>query len=937
MKKILRKVCAISIVTSFLSPMMLNGTSIVAETAGSNNYINNESELSNSSMETSTNEIINDTSVSSSEEGELLIEETEESSMILDSSNEKASSSQETYSSETNEGTIESSMESIIEEEKAIESSAEETPEGEKTIYSVNDIVSSAPSGMRIQNILQTPNVTKNGFTNEAEVVTNTVTNTDVVFITKDIQNQLGVLWSDKNYKMDITKDFEIEMKMFFGNDGDNASDGMTFTLHNPGNDSSAYDSDGQAIVSGEAGGSLGVMGRSDKKSDKPWEMAVKNSFTIEFDTHVNESGLDRGIYGNHKKNGFHIANYYPGEYSSYETGRRIVPALYHNDPIYYRKGSSPSNNLWHNFSIKYNAEQQQLTYIFDGAVRTAKLDLSKLDLNSAENNSLLFWGFTGSTGDKSSPQALVFTKITDFGNESTNLEIETNTPDIFLGTKSKELEPKDFIKTVKLGEEEVSKEDYYVEFVEEPDTSELGASETNLKITLKNNTTKNEVVKSEANIVWGSTLVSLSDDLSKSDLSVSLLDGIDGIPYLNANKGTGFSISPLSSNLYFSIYRTNMDNNLLTINGNSGNNQMDLLNSLNKSFDELNLQHGDVVAYSTEKNVENQKGNNTWVSRNNELVKETEGYDEAFYEISKGGYRLLHVNQFDIEDNMKLNYGTSEEEFINKIIIFPDTIIEKEDFSFHYVKSSGGSTGPQEGVITISEKLVSGGTFSMDYPVKFTINSRINEWATEINDDKNILIEEKISDFEYDTFYTPNPEKYIEKDGELYKYKGYIDDADEFHESLPVPVKNGLFKYEYKYEKADKYINVTIPTEIVFGTFDNIEDVISNKYEIKNNSEELATAVSLDSFTRVNSGVRLLSYGDKPDKKIDSARLNLLIDDEAKISGLNEAIFDTPLANIEPKGIIRLKIEGNYYNKTSKINIVEYQTKLKFRAIARN
>lgn len=937
MKKILRKVCAISIVTSFLSPMMLNGTSIVAETAGINNYINNESELSNSSMETSTNEIINDTSVSSSEEGELLIEETEESSMILDSSNEKEANSQETYSSETNESIIESSTESIIEEEKTIESSAEETPEGEKTIYSVNDIVSSAPSGMRIQNILQTPNVTKNGFTNEAEVVTNTVTNTDVVFITKDIQNQLGVLWSDKNYKMDITKDFEIEMKMFFGNDGDNASDGMTFTLHNPGNDSSAYDSDGQAIVSGEAGGSLGVMGRSDKKSDKPWEMAVKNSFTIEFDTHVNESGLDRGIYGNHKKNGFHIANYYPGEYSSYETGRRIVPALYHNDPIYYRKGSSPSNNLWHNFSVKYNAEQQQLTYIFDGAVRTAKLDLSKLDLNSAENNSLLFWGFTGSTGDKSSPQALVFTKITDFGNESTNLEIETNTPDIFLGTKSKELEPKDFIKTVKLGEEEVSKEDYYVEFVEEPNTSELGASETNLKVTLKNNTTKNEVVKSEANIVWGSTLVSLSDDLSKSDLSVSLLDGIDGIPYLNANKGTGFSISPLSSNLYFSIYRTNMDNNLLAINGNSGNSQMDLLNSLNKSFDELNLQYGDVVVYSTEKNVENQKGNNTWVSRNNELVKETEGYDEAFYEISKGGYRLLHVNQFDIEDNMKLNYGTSEEEFINKMIIFPDTITEKEDFSFHYVKSSGGSTGPQEGVITITEKLVSGGTFSMDYPVKFTINSRINEWATEIDDDKNILSEKKISDFEYDTFYTPNPEKYIEKDGELYRYKGYIDDADEFHESLPVPVKNGLFEYEYKYEKADKYINITIPTEIVFGTFDNIEDVISNNYEIKNNSEGVATAVSLDSFTRVNSGVRLLSNGDEPDKKIDSARLNLLIDDEAKISGLNEAIFDTPLANIEPKGIIRLKIEGNYYNKTSKINIVEYQTKLKFRAIARN
>ncbi|MDA3973007.1 L-type lectin-domain containing protein [Enterococcus thailandicus] len=935
MRKILSKVCAISIVTSLAGPMMLNGISIVAETVENNTHINNNSELSSQSLESSTNELTNGTSSSSESNEELPVEETEENSTISESSTENESSFQETQSSETSENTIESSAESTSEEEKVQESSTEETLESEKTIYSVNDIVNSAPRGMRIQNILQTPSITKNGFTNQAEVVTNTGTNTDVVFITKDMQNQLGILWSDKNYKMDITKDFEIEMKMFFGNDGDNASDGMTFTIHNPGSDPSAYDDNGQAIVSGDAGGSLGVMGRSDKKSDKPWEMAVKNSFTIEFDTHVNESGLDRGIYGNHKKNGFHVANYYPGEYSSYETGRRIVPALYHNDPIYYRKGSSPSNNLWHDFSVKYIAEQQQIIYIFDGAVRTAKLDLSKLDLNSAEKNSLLFWGFTGSTGDKSSPQALVFTKVTDFGNESTQLEIETNTPDIFLGTKNKELDPKDFIETVKFGDKEISKEDYYVEFIEEPDTSEIGTSSTNLKVTLKDNTTKTEVISSEANIVWGNSIVSLSDDLNKSDLSISLLKDKNNVPYLNANKGKGFSTNPLSSDLYFSIYRTNMANNLLSINGHSGNSQDELANTLNKSFDELSIQYGDVIAYSTEKNLENQKGKNTWVSRNNELVKETEGYKEALYEISKEGYRLLHVNQFRIEDNINLNYGISEEEFIKKMVVFPSTVEEKEDFSFNYVKSSGESTGPQEGVITITEKLVSGGTFSMDYPVKFTINSRIYEWSTEMDNNKNILSEEKITDFEYDIFYTPMPEKYIEKDGELYKYKGYIDNENEFHEELPIPVKNGLFKYEYKYEKADKYINITIPTEIVFGTFDNTEEIISNKYEIKNNSKDLAASVSLDSFNRVRSAVRLLSNGDEPDKKIDSARLNLLIDDEPLINGLNETIFDTQLADIEPEGKIRLELAGEYYNKTSKTNIVEYQTKLKFRAIS--
>ncbi|HEM1153212.1 TPA: hypothetical protein U0V98_002800, partial [Listeria monocytogenes] len=58
---------------------------------------------------------------------------------------------------------------------------------------------------------------------------------------------------------------------------------------------------------------------------------------------------------------------------------------------------------------------------------------------------------------------------------------------------------------------------------------------------------------------------------------------------------------------------------------------------------------------------------------------------------------------------------------------------------------------------------------------------------------------------------------------------------------------------------------------------------------------------------------------------------------DEPKIKGFNETKSDIELANIEPKNKITIGINGEYYDKTSKTNIVEYNTTLKFKAISGN
>ena len=842
-------------------------------------------------------------------------------------------SNEATQESTTTESTTESTDTTASTEastEEATEESTEDVQQP-RTNYSIDEIVNSAPAGMRIQNILQTPSVSKDGFQNKAEVVTNEATNTDVVFITKDQANQLGILWSDKNYKMDVTKDFEIDMKMYFGDEGDNASDGMTFTIHNPGDDPAAYDENGQTIVSGSAGGSLGVMGRSEKGSDKPWQMAVPNSFSIEFDTHVNEGGLDRGIYGNNKKNGFHIANYYPAEKSSFETGWNKAPALYHDGPIYYKKGSSPSDGQWHDFSVRYTADNQQLNYQFDGNAQSTTLDLDKLNLESAENNSLVYWGFTGATGSQSSPQALVFTHITDFGNETTKVAATTQSANVLLGAQADQIDAKDFVKSVEFGGETLKPEDYFATFEDAPSTNRLGEAQAQVKVTLKNNTTKTAVADTTANVVWGDSLVALTDDEKQTRASISLLP--DGeAPYLIATQGNGWSQEPLASEIAVNVYRNQHAQPLLTVNGAATDTPEALAQTLNQQFQAMPSRYGDVLGFQTSQKGNNQQGSNTWVSRDNQLVKEATGFDEALYELTPKGYQLLQVNHLTAQQQVEVPLGIKEAELIKQLLPVPEDL-QDQGFTLTYHKTKGAIVGPQTGIITVTQPLATGGTFAYDYPVSYTISSQIKEQAVEQNNPENVLQATSTTDFAYADAFTPQPEKYLEKAGELYRYVGY-DDGETFHKGLPEPVSQGAFEYTYQYELADQYIDITLPVEMVFGTYDHTQAIESKQYTIQNNSPDMATQVILEDFVKVQSDVTLLGPDDpEPTKETKSAKLNLLVNEQLAIPGMNEDTAEQAIGVVQPQGELQLALNGQYFGPKTETQLVNYQTKLKFKA----
>ncbi|HHD1571927.1 TPA: hypothetical protein ACN1ND_002439 [Enterococcus faecalis] len=527
--------------------------------------------------------------------------------------------------------------------------------------------------------------------------------------------------------------------------------------------------------------------------------------------------------------------------------------------------------------------------------------------------------------------------------NVDAELNVEMKQADILLGTNTSFINPKGFIESVKLGNTELSSQEYDAEFVELPNTTVLGISQTKIRVSLKNSSKSTET-SSEAKIIWGSTIVSRANSSGDVDVSVSLLDK-EGTPYLNANKGFGFSnYEGLLSRPNLSIHRNKSSNQILNLSYGTVKNSPEKLAELwNQGFNSIDSKYGDVVKYSVNNYGSagtNSKGSNTWISRNDSLVRETQGYDEAYYELTKDGYRLMNINQLVVNNSNKIPLNISQEEMDENVMDFisiPSHISNPKDYRMEFESVDTSTSGKKTSTIKVYQRLQSGGEFMTTYSVNYTVNPEIEE--TDYDVEGNKISETKKTSFDYGTQFIPSPTKYLEKEGILYAYKGWLEEnevpgIDTPRKGIPEPTKIES-KLNYIYEKADKYISVTIPTEIVFGTFDNTEVVKSKKYGIKNNSKEFTTNVSLESFREVKTSVKLLGENEAPDETKDSARLNLLINDEPKIKGLNETKRNISLVDIEPENTANMGIDGEYYAKTSKINIVEYKTILKFKAVS--
>lgn len=320
-------------------------------------------------------------------------------------------------------------------------------------------------------------------FSNVSEAtahIETTPSGADVVFMTEaghetNSGGQSSALWSNEDFKVDMTKTFEAEMDVYLGNSRLGSADGMTFTFQNDNRKTKAI---------GKEGGGLGVYGNVDKK--RPGTMlgrpgntlkdflneSVQKSFTIEMDTTANEV-FDGGSYkasswgGQALKKQQHVLAGYPSlsEFSTFKkekfigvinTGRwkksdgeeqykmvtkdwlatgfsRWQPYMMNNavsTPIFKSSTSNVrgpwlSDGVWHKLDIKYTPKDRrsasskytvdapELLVTFDGVTKdyTGRFAPFANGLVT-ESNPYMYWGLTAATGETAATQAVALKKM---------------------------------------------------------------------------------------------------------------------------------------------------------------------------------------------------------------------------------------------------------------------------------------------------------------------------------------------------------------------------------------------------------------------------------------------------------------------------------------------------------------------------------------------
>ncbi|WP_288394532.1 hypothetical protein [uncultured Vagococcus sp.] len=532
-----------------------------------------------------------------------------------------------------------------------------------------------------------------------------------------------------------------------------------------------------------------------------------------------------------------------------------------------------------------------------------------------------------------------MISKSVDYVVNETPISVELKEVEIPVGTKLEFLDPNSYVKKVVKNGKELNASEYTASFKKAPTTSKVGKSETTIKIITKEDN-KSIVEKTNTKILWGDTVGSSLDGTSKTpiDASISMLhDGKK--PYLVANEGTGLAVNA-SSGTYINVYQNSEDNAGRIFYVNPYYPKGDARKTMevfNKAFDEQEFNYGDVIVYETRN--EEEVGLKLWASRNEELIKESVGYNKSFYEMTKDGYRLMRANEIALNDKIiTVPFNTKHDEMNKKAI---ETVILPEgstasDFRFEFASVDTASSGKKKTKLNIYEKLASGKEFKTTVDVEYIVNAQVTE---KFYDEAGKEIKTaKRTNFDFGKTYTPKPDSYISSGDELYNYKGWLKENEKPGTDTP---RNGIPEetakeatFHYIYEKSDKHINMTIPTEMIFGT-ENGKDVTSVDYEIKNNSNKVKTAISLNEFKKETSEVKLLTSKEKdPTKTAQSARLNLTTNGQTTVGSLNDTTKNETITTLNPGEKASMGISGKYFGSQKESARIKYNMMLKFTVV---
>ncbi|MBC1228526.1 immunoglobulin-like domain-containing protein [Listeria booriae] len=215
----------------------------------------------------------------------------------------------------------------------------------------------------------------------------------NMVTITPNRPSQAGGLWSDASNKVDLTKNFHLKADLFMGTDS-NGADGMAFVMQN--------DSRGTTAIAGN-GGAMGLYGDS----------YIKNALAVEIDTYINDGTefAEKWDYDVTPKNE-HIAITVPG----------VGPIIEHNALNVLPNGTYFEDSEFHEVSFDWNAATKTLSYNYRGYTGSYQVQ----SLQDTFGGNEVFFGFVGSTGQRSNLQQLKITEL-QINGISPELALEIN------------------------------------------------------------------------------------------------------------------------------------------------------------------------------------------------------------------------------------------------------------------------------------------------------------------------------------------------------------------------------------------------------------------------------------------------------------------------------------------------------------------------------
>lgn len=308
------------------------------------------------------------------------------------------------------------------------------------------------------------------------------------------------------------------------------------------------------------------------------------------------------------------------------------------------------------------------------------------------------------------------------------------------LGSDITKFDYSKFVTNVKLGDQSLSPDQYTVSLINNFSTETVGDEIAKVKVISKSDASKIVEVPVPVNVKWGNTIAISGIWVNSNNHRI-----VAALPFISDGKQVKLKLLPgrgaesltlpsypNSNSEYFSnvsFFKIDKDVNLINddlviqrFNLNSSNTPIEIQNSWNTSIGELTMNFGDVIGvWHVSKTGEMKDRPWSYLIENEVFNDYTEYNNITYYELTKNGYRPLHVNHLNVSNGSVPIYSNKQ---------YMDThVAEFIDLGIHDNVAIKGfveypdttSSGDKRAKILVEETLTTGKKVQYEYEV--TIN----------------------------------------------------------------------------------------------------------------------------------------------------------------------------------------------------------------------